>query len=309
MIERYTQFLIHRPVAVATVHAALVASGLFALERLPVDLTPAVDLPALSIQTAWPGVAAETVEMILTSPIEETAHTIPGIRRVSSVSSEGLSRVHAEFEQKTNMDFARLELYEKLAALVRTLPPGIGSPALDPYVPEDLRNLHGFMSYSLVGTQSASVLRNLGQGEIALRLRSIRGVADVVVLGGEEEEVHIELDAQKILSLGLRVEEVDGRAQHAGVQCAGRGVLTEVNPRDCLRPDSGSHAGQAQAGTHNTHVKRLAGSAWRHRHGEPDNRRKEGIVQDQRKGQRDNSDRQRSVSEYAEACRRSLCPH
>ncbi len=208
MIERFTQFLIHRPVAVSTVYAALVASGLFALERLPVDLTPAVDFPALSIQTAWPGVPAETVEMILTSPIEETAHTIPGIRRVSSVSSEGHSRVHAEFEPKTKMDFARLELYEKLAALVRTLPPGIGSPALDPYVPEDLRDLHGFMSYSLVGTQSASVLRNLGQGEIAPRLRSIRGVADVVVLGGEEEEVHIELDAQKILSLGLRVEEL-----------------------------------------------------------------------------------------------------
>jgi multidrug efflux pump subunit AcrB len=92
MIEGSTAALLHRPVAVSMIYAGLVAGGLFALGRLPLDLAPSVEFPALEVQTAWCGVSAETVEMILTAPIEETANTVFGVRRVSSSSSEGLSR-------------------------------------------------------------------------------------------------------------------------------------------------------------------------------------------------------------------------
>jgi multidrug efflux pump subunit AcrB len=202
--------LLRRPVAVSMIYAALVAGGPFALRRLPLDLAPSVEFPALAVQTDWPGVSAETVEMMLTAPIEETGSTIFGVQNINSVSSEGLSRVSFEFRQETRMDFARLELNEKLAALFRTLPGGIGQPAIEPYIPEDFRNLHGFMSYSLAGVRPASVLRKLGQEVIVPCLRSIRGVANVVVYGGEEEEIRIELDAKKIEALGLNIDDVTG---------------------------------------------------------------------------------------------------
>ena len=220
MIERITTSLLRRPVAVSMVYVALVAGGLFALGRLSLDLAPSVEFPALSVRTEWHGISAETVEMILTGPIEEIANTIKGARKVSSTSSEGISEVSIGFEHNTKMDFARLELREKLAALVRTLPPGIGQPVIEPYVPEDFRNLQGFMSYSLVGKRPASTLRRLAHEELAPGLRTVRGVADATVFGGEEEEVRIELDAERILALGLHLEDVK----------AGLGVLEYSAP-------------------------------------------------------------------------------
>jgi multidrug efflux pump subunit AcrB len=208
MIERVATSLLRRPVAVSMAYAALVTGGLFALGRLPLDLAPSVEFPALSVHTTWHGISAETVEMILTAPIEEIANTIDGVRAVRSTSSEGASEVGIEFEHTTKMDFARLELREKLAALVRALPPGIGQPAIEPYVPEDFRNLQGFMSYSLVGNRPASTLRKLAREEIASGLRALRGVADATVYGGEEEEVRIELDAERVVALGLNLEDV-----------------------------------------------------------------------------------------------------
>ncbi|MCC6395385.1 MAG: efflux RND transporter permease subunit, partial [Bacteroidetes bacterium] len=198
--------LLRRRVAVSMCYAVLVAGGLCALDRLPLDLAPSVEFPALSVQTAWPGVSAETVEMMLTAPIEEAGNTVFGVRGTNSVSSEGLSRVSFEFQPETRMNFARLELNEKLAALLRTLPAGVGQPVIEPYIPKDFRDLYGFMTYSLVGNRPASVLRKLCKEEIAPRLLSLRGVADVVVYGGEEDEIQIELNASKMEALGLDVE-------------------------------------------------------------------------------------------------------
>jgi hydrophobic/amphiphilic exporter-1 (mainly G- bacteria), HAE1 family len=200
--------LIRKPVALSMAYIALLAGGVFALWRLPLDLAPNVEYPALSIQTAWPGVSAETVEMLVTAPIEETTNTVAGVRKVSSVSSEGESRVDIECEQNARMDFLRLELNEKLAALVQSLPAGVGQPAIEPFVPEDFRDMQGFISYAIVGDRTPAALRMLGREILGPRLRSIKGVADVQVLGGEDREVLIELDRETIASLGLRTESV-----------------------------------------------------------------------------------------------------
>jgi multidrug efflux pump subunit AcrB len=189
-------------------YAALLAGGVFALTRLPLDLAPAVEYPALSIETVWSGVSAETVEMVVTAPIEETASTVAGVRSVSSNSSEGHSQVDIEFERQTRMDFARLELHEKLAALSRTFPAGVEQPAVEAFVPEDFRNLQGFIRYSLVGNRPAADLRTLGRDVLSPRLRGIRGVAEVQVEGGEEREIQIELKPDAIASLGLQIGAV-----------------------------------------------------------------------------------------------------
>ena len=200
--------LIRRPVAVSMAYLALLAGGVFALWLLPLDLAPNVEYPALSVQTTWAGNPAETVEMIVTAPIEEIANTVTGVRKVSSVSSEGESRVDIECEQNARMDFLRLELNEKLAALVQSFPAGVGQPALEPFVPEDLRDMQGFISYAIVGDRTPAALRTLGKEILGPRLRAIKGVADVRVLGGEDREVLIELNRETIASLGLRTESI-----------------------------------------------------------------------------------------------------
>ena len=200
--------LIRRPVAVSMAYCALLAGGAFALWRLPLDLAPNIDFPALAIHTAWHGASAETVEMVITAPLEEAAHTVAGVRKVTSVSSEGESRIDIECEQNARMDLVRLELNEKIAALIPTFPAGAGPPITEPFVPEAFRDMQGFISYAIVGGRSPAALRTLGKEVLGPRLRSIKGIADVQVLGGEDREVLIELDPETIASFGLRTGSV-----------------------------------------------------------------------------------------------------
>lgn len=188
--------------------AALLLGGVFAFLRIPLDLAPAIEFPSLTISTRWGNTSAETVEMFVTAPIEETVQTVQGVRRVTSRSQEGRSSVSVAFEPNTNMSFPRLELYEKLAALAETFPPGVSPPLLEPYIPEDLRDLQGFLTYSLAGPVYGSELRRYAQERIVPRLLTIRGVSKVEVFGGEEREVQVELDPSRMAALGVTLDDV-----------------------------------------------------------------------------------------------------
>lgn len=211
MLSTFLSGLLHRPVAVSMFYGALVLGGIFAFTRIALELAPSKEFPRLSVQTSWWGASPETVEMFITAPIEEIANTVRGVRKVSSTSEEGKSTVDIEFDPHTEMDFARLELSEKLAAFAERLPPGASPPSIQPYVPKDLRNLQGFLSYSLSADRPPHELRKYAQEKIAPALLSIRGIASVEVFGGERQEIQIEIQPEKLVALGLRVEEVNAR--------------------------------------------------------------------------------------------------
>jgi len=206
MIER----ILDKPVATSMFYGALLLGGVFALNRLPLELAPSVELPRLTVTTSWGTTSAETVEMFVTAPIEEIANTVKGIRKVSSTSEEGRSSVDLEFEQNTDMNFARLELNEKLASFAETLPVGVSTPLIERYVPKDLRELQGFLSYSLFGGQSSAELRKFAEEKIAPSILSVKGIARVQVFGGDRREIQIEIDPSKMRALGLGIDRLSG---------------------------------------------------------------------------------------------------
>lgn len=187
---------------------ALVLAGLFAFTRLPIELAPTIDFPSLTINTSWGNTSPETVEQFITAPIEEVANTVSGVKNVRSRSTEGRSSVDVEFEQGTDMNFARLELYEKLAALAETFTAGVRLPVIARYVPEDFRELQGFLTFALASEMSAAVLRTYAAERIVPALTSIKGVARVEIIGGEEREVHVLLDPKRVAAAGLTVDAI-----------------------------------------------------------------------------------------------------
>lgn len=220
-------------------YCVLVVGGVFAFWRLPLELAPSIEYPKLTVTTAWGSTSAETVEMFVTSPIEEIANTIQGVRNISSNSKEGRSTVDIEFDQKTDMNFARLELNEKLASLTETLPAGVSPPRIERYIPEDFRDLQGFLSYSFSGNRSPSELRHFAEETIAPSLLSVKGVANVKVYGGEESEIQIEIDPVKALAFGVKVEEVSKRLREFNFN-ASVGALNRENKRTIISIRNGS---------------------------------------------------------------------
>src|SRR5687768_6913020 len=177
------RFSINRPVTIAMTYLALSLLGVLAWRNLPIELLPDTELPKLSVTASWNGASPETVEAFLTSPLEAAIQQVRGVEKITSTSMEqngrGISRVDIEFERETDMEFARLELSERLAALEEDLPAGTMGPYVQQYVPEEFsRQRRNFLSYTVTGPYTLEALRTLVDEKIDPEVRQIDGVAD-----------------------------------------------------------------------------------------------------------------------------------
>jgi hydrophobic/amphiphilic exporter-1 (mainly G- bacteria), HAE1 family len=186
----------------------VVAGGLFALTRLPLGLTPALELPSLSVNVSWEGASAESIEQLVTVPVEEIAGSLKGVRKIRSTSQAGRSRVSIDFDQRTDMNYARLALNEQLAMLARQLPQEVSRPHIERSVPEDIEQLQGFLEYSLTGPFSTTVLGRLANQEIVPHVIAIPGVTNVTIGGSREAEIRVELLPDRLAATGLAVGDI-----------------------------------------------------------------------------------------------------
>ena len=202
---------IRRPVAVTMAYAGIAALGAFAWRNIPLELLPDTQLPRLTVSATWPGTSPETVEAFLTSPLEAVIQQVGGVEKITSDSFEqqgtGLASIEVEFARGSNMDFARLELSERISTLQEDLPPGVGTVAVTPFVPEEFRDQNRpFLSYTLTGPYTLEALRAHVEDVVRPALTELEGVALVVVRGGRARRLEIQLDPEVARSLGLTPE-------------------------------------------------------------------------------------------------------
>ena len=206
---------IRRPVTVLVFSAAAIVFGLVAFKNLPVDLLPDITYPSLTVKTEYPGTAPAEVESLLTRPIENAVGVVNNVVRVTSSSRADVSEVTLEFAWGTNMDYAALDVRERLD-LVR-LPPEAEPPVLLRYDPK----LDPIMKIGLYGSQDLAGLRFTAEEDVKRRLERVDGVAAVLVSGGLEEEIQVELDERKLAGLGLTAEQVRNRLAAENVNLTG----------------------------------------------------------------------------------------
>ncbi len=205
---------IKRPVAVAMTYLAVALLGVAAWRNIPIELLPDTQLPRLTVNGSWPGASPETIEAFLTSPIEATIQQVRGVEKVTSESYEqqgtGVSNIEVEFARDTDMDFARLDLSERLATLEEELPPGVRSVTVQPYVPREFsaQANRAFLRYTLTGPYTLEALRTFVDDQVAPELGQMDGVAVVRVYGGRDRLVEIEMDEDRVTALGLTPSQV-----------------------------------------------------------------------------------------------------
>ncbi|MDQ7818889.1 MAG: efflux RND transporter permease subunit [Melioribacteraceae bacterium] len=206
-----------RPVTTVMFFFSVIVVGIVAILNLPVELSPHVEYPRLSVSVSWAGVSPEAVEAHLTSPIEAELTTIMGVRKISSTSSEGFSNITIDFHPDTDINFARIEINEKLTALKNELPVGISPPRISPYIPKDFQELQGFLTYSVSSGRSANEVRKFLIDNVQLQLKAVDGVSNVEVRGGSDRIVEIIVDYNKVKGLGITNEEINNAIEEAEV--------------------------------------------------------------------------------------------
>lgn len=193
-MKKLFYIFLSRPVATLIFLFCVFFIGIVSILNISIELSPKVEYPKLSISIYWPYVSPEVVEAYLTSPVEAELSTIMGVKKISSKSSEGLSNIFIEFHPDVDINFARIEINEKLNALKHQLPFGISMPVISSYIPEEFENLQGFLVYSISSDKSANEVRKFLIDHVLIQLKSIDGVSNVEVRGGSDKIINIIVD-------------------------------------------------------------------------------------------------------------------
>jgi cobalt-zinc-cadmium resistance protein CzcA len=181
----------------------LIGAGARSLERLPVEAYPDLSPPIVEIITQWPGHAAEEVERLITVPVELGMNGIPKLNISRSISLYGLSDVLLTYEDGTDNNFARQEVFNRLAGI--NLPSGI-SPSVSPMSsPSGL--IYRYVLQS--SDRSPMELKTFEDWIIEPQYKSIPGVADDSGFGGGTMQYQVLLDPAKIAGVGLSVLAVE----------------------------------------------------------------------------------------------------
>ena len=207
-MKKIFYIFLSRPVTSVTIFFTIVVLGIFSYFNLSVELSPHVEFPKLTVRTYWGRVSPEIIEAYVTSPIEEELAKIKGLKNLQSRSSIGYSNVTMEFYPGTDMNFTRIQIYEKLASLKKILPYGVSSPRISQYVPQDLRELQGFLTYSVSGPGNPGLIRKTVEEKLKYPLMSVRGVSNVRVTGGTQKQITIIVDYQKAKALNISNDEI-----------------------------------------------------------------------------------------------------
>ena len=225
---KLVKFSINRPVSVFMFTLAAVIFGLISYSRLNLNLLPSISYPTLTIKTEYPGTAPSEIENIISKPIEETCGVVDNVIRISSVSRAELSEVTVEFAWHTNMDFATLKLREKLDLL--RFPMTATKPVILRYDP----NQEPIMKLGLTGEGDLGRIRYTAEREVKQALESIEGVAACSISGGLEDEIHIDINEQRLSLLNIPITTVASRLSQENVNLSA-GILKQKDSQFLVR--------------------------------------------------------------------------
>ena len=193
-----------RPVATFMVVLLIVTLGAFSLTKLTVDLFPNIRFPIVIVLTQYHGAGPREVEKEVTRPIEGAVGGVSSVKRVSSETREGLSVVVAEFNWGTDMDFAALEMREKVDRVKGLLPDGVEEPMVLKIDP----GMMPVIQLTLSGPDDPAQLNKIAEDLFESRLARLEGVASVTILGGLRNEVHVEVDPVKLQGYGIDINRI-----------------------------------------------------------------------------------------------------
>ena len=198
----------------------LIGAGGRALDRLPVDAYPDLSPPMVEMITQWPGHTAEEVERLITVPIELEMNGVPATTAARSISLYGLSQVSLTFRDGTDNNFARQEVFNRMADLA--LPDGV-APSVSPLTsPSGLIYRYVLQSPD----RSPMELKTFEDWIVEPQYRAVPGVADDSGFGGGSMQYQVLFDPAKIAAVGLSVKQVED-ALAANNSNAGGGFYTQ----------------------------------------------------------------------------------
>jgi HAE1 family hydrophobic/amphiphilic exporter-1 len=184
--------------------ALLIIGGLFSYSQLNYELIPKFEVKVVTVMTVYPGASPAEVENTVSRKIEDAVSSLENIKKIQTKSFESLSVVTIQFNNDADVDFLLNEAQRKINSIRSDLPEDIDEPSLSQFSLSDLP----VVSLGVTGNLSENELYELIDQKIEPAFSRLSGVAQVNVVGGQEREIRVNIDPNKLEGYGLTVPQV-----------------------------------------------------------------------------------------------------
>ena len=198
----FSKFSVKKPYTVLVGVIMVIVLGIVSFMKMSTDLLPSINLPYVIVMTTYVGASPETVETVVTKPVESAMATVSNIENISSVSSENYSMVIMEFAQNADMDSVSLEIRESLDQIKSYWDDSVGNPVIMKLNPDMLPVM--IAAVGVEGMDNAQI-SEYTEEKVIPRLESIEGVASATATGLLDENVHVVIRQDKIDKINEQV--------------------------------------------------------------------------------------------------------
>jgi len=195
---------VKRPITTLLVFVAVIILGLFSLSKLPIDLYPEIELPAITVMTQYSGANASDIETNISKPVEDALSSISNMKEVTSVSRDNLSVVFVEFEWGTDLDEAANDIRDGLSFIENYLPENAEKPVIYKFN----SSMMPILFYSVTADESLEGLDKIIEEKIANPLNKIDGIGSIGFGGAPTREILVEVDPIRLEAYNLTVEQI-----------------------------------------------------------------------------------------------------
>ncbi|MDR0796004.1 MAG: efflux RND transporter permease subunit, partial [Tannerella sp.] len=195
---------VQKPISTALIFIAVIVLGVFSLNRLSIDLYPNLEIPMLSVITAYSGASAADIEQNITRRMEDNLNTVENLKKIISYSQDNMSIIILEFEWGANLDEASNDVRDAIGRITTYLP----EDADQPMIVKFSTSMMPIMYLYATAEESYNGLYKLLDEKIANPLNRIDGVGAVSISGAPTREVQINVNPQTLESYNLTVEQI-----------------------------------------------------------------------------------------------------
>jgi multidrug efflux pump len=206
---------IRRPVLATVMSLAIVLLGVIAFTRLSVREYPKIDTPVVSVRTVYTGASAQVIESQVTQPLEDSLSGIEGVRTIKSVSREEVSQITVEFVPERNVDAAANDVRDRVARVRNRLPEETQESVVSK-IEADAQAIIWLAFYS--DQRDALYITDYADRYVADSLKSLPGVASVIIGGERKYAMRIWLDRDRLAGYGLTPLDVENALRRQNIE-------------------------------------------------------------------------------------------
>ena len=199
------EFFVKRPVTTIMFICLFVVLGLVAYTSIPIENTPKIDFPIITISVTYPGATPFEVETLVVNKIEDAVSEVSEIEKIQSRSYESFGYIYVEFLLSADVNVKSIEVKDKVEAILNTLPEDIEKPVIEKYDPLMTSVMDLVLSSDTIDGRA---LYEYADKTLKDKFSSIEGIARVDVYGGKKRQINIELDPMLMKERYITISEV-----------------------------------------------------------------------------------------------------